>query len=222
MSSADHVAKSSRTFVDANMLRASIKGLASAGFFMAFFGAAWWGWGIGGIRGVFRGEIVAYFVILASATIVLVCGGVLLLRTASRLPQDTTDRGKMHDATEGKRYGTLFGLVFGLEMVTIAVGSRLLNVFHYPEFVMPFVAIVVGVHFFPLARLFHVHLYSVTGTLLVLTSVTVVFAVPIQTQIENLLAWNALVGVFCAAILWLTGLYALLQGRSFLTQARGW
>lgn len=171
MSSVDQVVKSSRTFVDADTLRASIKGLASAGFFMAFFGAAWWGWGVGGIQGVFRGETEAYFVILASATIVLVYGGILLLRAASRLPRNTSPVAQNRSQAEGKRYGMAFGLVFGLELLIIALGSKLLNAFGYPEYVIPFVAIAVGAHFFPLARLFHVQLYSVTGALLILTSI---------------------------------------------------
>lgn len=221
MSSVSQVSGSNQAVTDLNTLRASMKGLASAGFLMAFFGAAWWGWGVGGIQGVFRGETVAFFVVLALATIILVSGGILLLRAASRLPHDTPYEEQAHGAAEGKRYGRIFGLVFGLEMVIIALGSSLLNVLHYPEFVMPFVAIVVGAHFFPLARLFHVHLYSVTGALLVLTGVIVMLAVPVHTQVGNLPAWDALVGSMCAVILWLTGLYALLRGRSFFRQAQG-
>ena len=114
-----------------------------------------------------------------------------------------------------------FGLVVGLEMAIIALGSMLLNRSHHPEFLLPFVSIVVGAHFFPLARLFDVRLYYVTGALLVLVGVTVMLAVPVHTMIGNLHAWNALVGAICAVILWLTGIYALLRGRSFLKQEQG-
>lgn len=122
---------------------------------------------------------------------------------------------------EAKRYGMTFGVVFGVEMVTIALGSTLLNRFHHPEFLLPFVSLVVGAHFFPLARLFAMGLYYVTGALLVLTSVTVMLTVPVHAMIGNLHAWNAVVGSLCAAILWLTGIFALLKGRSSINHARG-
>ena len=206
---------------DVNILRANLRGLASAGFFMAFFGAAWWGWGVGGIQGVFPGETVIYFLILALATLILLSGGILLLRAASRLPQDTSSPGEAGGGVEGKRYGQMFGLVFGLEIVIIALGSILLNVFHHPEFLLPFVSIVVGAHFFPLAKLFDVRMYYLTGTCLVLVGVVVMLAVPVHTMIGNLHAWDVLVGSLCAVILWITGIYAELRGRSFLKQIQG-
>ncbi len=221
MPSRPQVSKSSLAIANVNVLHANIMGLASAGFMMAFFGAAWWGWGVGDIHGVFPGEMVTFFIVLALATIILLGGGILLLRAASHLPQTTSSVEKTRGAAEGTRYGRIFGLVFGLEIVIIALGSILLNVFHHPEFLLPFVSIVVGVHFFPLASLFNVHLYYVTGILLVLAGVIVMLVVPVHAMIGNLPAWNALVGSICAVILWLTGIYAELLGRSFFKLAQG-
>ncbi len=222
MASVLRVSATNQPITTVDALRANSMGLASAGFMMAFFGAAWWGWGVGGIRGVFRGETVAFFLVLALATIILVSGGTLLSRAASRLPpHEESFAEQAHGQAEGKRYGMIFGLVFGLEIGIIALGTVLLNRFHHPEFLLPFVAIVVGVHFFPLARLFDVPLYYVTGALFVLAGVTVMLAVPVHTMIGNLHAWNALVGAICAVMLWLTGISALLRGRRFLKQPQG-
>jgi hypothetical protein len=207
-------------FTSISALRAQIRGRASAGFLLAFFGAAWWGWGVGGIQELFSGETAAFYSILALATGILVSGGILLLRAARRLPRDTSPARKARDAAVGKRYRA-FGAVFGLEIVIIAVGIVLLNVFHHPEFRLPFVTIVVGVHFLPLARLFTVRLYYVIGVLLVLVSVTVMLVVPVSTLIGNRQAWDVLVGSACAVILWLTGIYSVLRGRRFLRQAQG-
>lgn len=221
MSSVPQVSKSGQITTNVNELRASILGLASAGFMMAFFGAAWWGWGVGGIQGVFLGETVAYFLILACATLVLLSGGILLFRATRHLPQETSSEEEAPGTAEGKRSGRVFGLVFGLEFAIIALVSFLLNVLHHPEFLLPYTSIVVGLHFIPLARLFHVRLYYITGALLVLASVTIMLAVPVHSMLGNLNAWNALVGSSCAIILWLTGIYAELRGRSFLKQAQG-
>jgi hypothetical protein len=201
-------------------LRTQIRGRASAGLLLAFFGAAWWGWGVGGIQGLFSGETTAFYSILVLATGILVIGGIFLLRAARRLPRDTSPAGRARDAAVGKR-NRAFGMVFALEMVIIALGVILLNVFHHPEFRLPFVTIVVGVHFLPLARLFAVRLYSVIGILFVLVGVIVVLAVPVSTMIGNLLAWDVLVGSTCAFILWLTGIYSELRGRGLLRQAQG-
>lgn len=221
MSSAPQVSKSSQIIANVNALHDNIMGLASAGFLMAFFGAAWWGWGVGGIQGVFVGETVAFFSMLAFATIILVSGGILLIRAAGHLSQETLSVARARGAAEERRYGRTFGMVFSLEIVIIALAVILLNVFHHPEFLLPLVAIVVGLHFFPLAALFKVRLYYVTGALLALASVTVMLAVPVQTMIGNLHTWDTLMGVICAVILWLTGIYAELRGRSFLKQAQG-
>lgn len=221
MVSVPRISRSGQAIVNVDALRATSMGLASAGFMMAFFGAAWWAWGVAGIRGVFIGETAAFFLLLAGATIVLVSGSALLSRAARQLPHDPSPPERARGQAEGKRYGVTFGLVFGIEMATIALGSLLLNLPHHPAFLLPFVSIVVGAHFFPLARLFVMRVYYATGGLLVLAGVAVMIAVPVHTMIGNLHAWNALVGSLCAAILWLTGIAALLRGRSFLKQAQG-
>lgn len=101
-----------------------------------------------------------------------------MLRAARRLSRDTSPAREARDAAVGKRFRA-FGAVFGFEIVIIALGIVLLNVFHHPEFRLPFVTIVVGFHFLPLARLFTVRLYSVIGVLLVLVGMIVVLAVPV-------------------------------------------
>jgi hypothetical protein len=78
MSSVRQVSRSSQVTAHVNALRANIIGLASAGFLMAFFGAAWWGWGVGGIQGVFTGETAVFISMLTLATIILVGGGIML------------------------------------------------------------------------------------------------------------------------------------------------
>ncbi len=96
-------------------------------------------------------------------------------------------------------------MIFDLELVIIVLGLVLLNVFHHPEFGLPFAIIVVGIHFLPLARVFAVRLYYGIGVLFVLVGVTIMLAVPAGAMIGNRLAWDVLVGSVSALILWLTG-----------------
>ena len=53
-----------------------------------------------------------------------------------------------------------------------------LGIFHLPEFIVPAIATIVGLHLFPLARVFHYPLHHATGTLLVLWSAGVVLTLP--------------------------------------------
>jgi uncharacterized membrane protein len=53
-----------------------------------------------------------------------------------------------------------------------------LNLLQKPEFLVPVIAFIVGMHLFPLAKLFRYPAHNVTGTLLVLWSIGVVAALP--------------------------------------------
>lgn len=61
MISVPRISTNRQAIANVDALRANSTGLASAGFMMAFFGSAWWGWGVGDIQGVFHGETVAFF-----------------------------------------------------------------------------------------------------------------------------------------------------------------
>jgi hypothetical protein len=63
----------------------------------------------------------------------------------------------------GKRIAMWLGIIFGIEIVLIALASILLSVFQADRFIAPTAALIVGIHFFPLARLFRVPVYYLTG-----------------------------------------------------------
>ena len=54
----------------------------------------------------------------------------------------------------------------------------LLGIFHLPEFIVPAIAPIVGLHLFRLARVFRYPIHYVTGTLLVLWSAGLVLTPP--------------------------------------------
>jgi hypothetical protein len=99
------------------------------------------------------------------------------------------------------RVGMQFGLVFGAEFVLIAVASRILAALGQDSLIMPVIAAIVGAHFLPLAGLFNVRTYSVTGGILIgigLAAVVGVLASPFDTF------WQAAVGFASALVLWIT------------------
>ena len=50
--------------------------------------------------------------------------------------------------------GMWFGIIFGAEGLAIFVGINIVTNLGYPDLVIPTLALVVGLHFFPLAKIF--------------------------------------------------------------------
>lgn len=71
-----------------------------------------------------------------------------------------------------------------------------------PEFIPAGVALVVGLHFFPLASLFRVPLYYVTGAALCVVAVSTPIAA--LSLGASTAVWQVVSGLGAAAILWAT------------------
>jgi hypothetical protein len=109
-------------------------------------------------------------------------------------------------AAKGKRAGMLFGIIFGIEGALIAISSILLAS-HGLGLWIPFVvALIVGLHFLPLAGVFEVPLYYGTGIFCVLGVLGCLF---IHDPAKRVLC----VGLVMAAVLWLSVLLLLMQPR---------
>ncbi|SDR83293.1 hypothetical protein [Actinopolymorpha singaporensis] len=80
-----------------------------------------------------------------------------------------------------------------------------------PEVIAPVVCLGVGIHFFPVCRLFAVPLYDATGLALCAIAVATAIAAPLS---GNAALWTLLPGVGAAITLYATG--ALLLRPSYL------
>ncbi len=109
-------------------------------------------------------------------------------------------------AAKGKRAGMFFGIIFGAECGLIALCATLLGRTGLSIWIPIAVAIIVGLHFIPLARVFEVPLYYWTGALSVLG---VLGCSLVREAGTRLLC----AGLVMAAVLWLTAVTLLLQAR---------
>ncbi len=109
-------------------------------------------------------------------------------------------------AAKGKRAGKLFGIIFGIESALIATCSTLLASRGLGFWIPIAIAIIVGVHFLPLAHVFEAPLYYWTGALCVL-------GVLACLQIRDFGTRVLCVGLAMAAVLWLSALRLLVQTR---------
>lgn len=195
--------------------RPAVQGIASGIFFLAFFGAFWGLLGTAFMSGVLH---VVALILTGVVTLVFFGIAIMLIRYAHSLPETLSQE----DSATGKRISLWFGIVFGAEMVLIALASILLSHFQLSNFIAPVVALIVGIHFLPLARLFHVPAYYIIGTQLSVLGLVAIAALLLGLQIagpspQN---WSAFVGIGATLILWLTVLYIARLGLRVMRMAR--
>jgi hypothetical protein len=107
-------------------------------------------------------------------------------------------------AAKGKRAGMFFGIIFGAEGGLIALCAALLARVGLDIWIPIAVAVIVGLHFIPLARLFEVRLYYWTGAITVLGMLGC-------SLIRDAATRQLCAGLVMAAVLWLTAVVVLLQ-----------
>ncbi|MFJ9417876.1 hypothetical protein ACIRPT_27525 [Streptomyces sp. NPDC101227] len=149
--------------------RAELRGRATGSGILAFFAVGWTGCGISALPSTVG------LALLAVAGLTSVTVAALAIRNARRAA--TAPEGG--ESARGKATGRRFGLVVTAEWIGIFVAVRILGAFGYTELIPAAIALAVGVHFFPLARLFGVPAYHLTGTALCLIALATALLVPL-------------------------------------------
>jgi hypothetical protein len=174
---------------------AALKGRAIGAIFMAGFGALWM---VIGLRFLQRlGWRSGLFVLLITAALVL--AALRDIQRANTLPSAMSSYTSAQAASMNHK----FNVIFAAELIAIAVVVILFNLLRRPAFILPVIAVIVGVHFFPLARLFNAPLFYSTGAAMVLTAL---FALTMREVPRR----QAAIGVGCGLVLWITSLVLLL------------
>jgi hypothetical protein len=137
---------------------------------LATFALAWTSWGLSaGLPALIKNSITAAAVL---CFLVLLGGAIVLYRRAQPVlsGQDT--------ATRVNRTGRRFGIIVAAEIVGLVIVFRILAANGNDRFIPAAVCLGVGIHFFPLRRLFHAPIYNLAGAALTaLALATVPFAI---------------------------------------------
>jgi hypothetical protein len=135
---------------------ANVRGAALGALVLTAFGSVW------AVLPLASLETPQGLPIALVAVVAVVLMGLAIRRalTADSLPSPEDEEA----AQQGRRAGMAFGVIFALEGATIGVGAVLLGKAGLSAWIPPFAAVVVGLHFLPLARVFRVRLYTWTGT----------------------------------------------------------
>lgn len=202
-----------RTSQGRDVPRGAAQGTAGGTFFLTFFGAYWGFTSAVFLRGPFQ---VISFLLVGLLTLAFVGSGVMLLRQARALPKEPSPE----DGARGRSIVKGFGIIFGLEIVLIALASILLSIFPLSRFIAPTTALIVGLHFIPLARLFRVSIGYVTGALLCLLALIVLVALLSGLSLagSSPYNWSLFVGIGATLVLWLTDLFMIWYGWKSIHQ----
>jgi hypothetical protein len=177
--------------------RGLTRGVAIGLLLMAVF-SVWWtsdtfyGWA--------RPAAIVATVIGVGAAIFFAVRSIQLLRISRRLPEQADAPGQM-----AKSRGRVFGYVFGAEGAFIGIAVGILGANGLEEFVVPTIAVIVGLHFYPMAWVFQrsIDVWLASWTTLVGAAGIVAVAVD---RPDALLVW-AWVGAGVAVATLLYGTY---------------
>lgn len=131
--------------------------------------------------------------------VVPVAISVALLLWASRQPVGTGN------PVEGDHVGRAIGIATAIEGVAMFLAANILINLHMPTLLMPVFAIIVGLHFLPLARWIPVPLYYRTGGALIAVGLAASFLPPEHRAIAT--------GIAAALVLWASGILLIRRGR---------
>lgn len=136
-----------------------VRDAAATAAIFGFFASVWFGWAQEHPPKSWRPWLIAGSV-LSLAT--MVAGGLLVWRHWSD--------GTAFDEGTSKA----FGIVVGIEVVLAGVGAAVLGVRGKKEFIPVWIALVVGVHFFPVAAIIGYPLIHVVGALVTIAALAAV------------------------------------------------
>jgi hypothetical protein len=137
-----------------------VRSRATGCLFFIGFGTIWMWMGLGATQ---HGSPLTYSAVGAVSAALLAIVA-LLFRRARELPQAD------HDSDYERRSKRMFTAVNIIQWVSIVTAVSILNLLHMPEYIVPAIAIIVGLHLYPLAGSFRHRQHYVTGTLLLVCS----------------------------------------------------
>jgi hypothetical protein len=170
-----------------------MRGRAVGAIVCAGFGAYalyWW------TKAAIQGERRLWFGAIAVAAAVLVVWAIANLIALRHAPRVALDQRLV------RFYRIGYAIIIATEGAAISVGGPILSHFHRPELFGQWIGAVVGIHFFPLGKLFKIPLYYLTGA-----------AISLAAFGSLLTSASALSSAICAGgtgvALWITAIITL-------------
>ena len=187
-------------------------GLAGGSLWLIAVGIVYAAWSLLTVRSRLAILLLAGISIFA---VVLILFGIAMTRGVAQLPFLPSA-----SPSEGRRIMRRFGMIFAAECVAIAVVSAVCARTHHWRFIVPLAIVLVGLHFLPLAKLFRVPRYYVTGALFCVIPIATMLSVPAHAQIGQSLSWITIPAVGCGLVSLATAWAGLNEVRRFVAVSR--
>lgn len=190
--------------------KVAARSIAGAMLLMAFFTWMWVGIATSGLAPLATTLLLLVFVPIGLAVglnaihLYLVSGRFRTLSTAA-------------DKMQRKRMGIAYGVIFGLEGLLIGAVAGILTGLHKDTYVIPAIAFIVGLHFYPIAKVFNRTIdYYLATWVCVAAGIGVVLAGRRTTAATV----SAVVGLGVACATSIYGLYMLRMKRQAVADLR--
>ena len=165
------------------------------------------GWMVSGLSALGDVPMALLLVVLATAALLLLGGW-----TVRRLTPGIMEPPWSPKVRRG------FWLAVGGEVVAILVIVSCASLLHKWDWILPLMALAVGLHFLPLAHLFRRPLLYVTGAALCLICIATIAFVPPHLGVRHLQGWLLAAGLGSGAVLWFSALWMLVQSWTGLRE----
>lgn len=191
--------------------REAMMGAASGVLLMAFFSTAWASLAISALNG-WGNAFLSPLVWLIG--IIQLIAGIYLLVLARRFPAATDEQ-----QVEGRNMGKWYGITFGLEGVFIGVASAICNISGHAEILIPIIVLIVGLHFYPFARIFNRRIDYWLASWTCLVALVALFAFPTTPITSGGITINMqwlICGLGAAIATWFYSVYGFGEGIRML------
>lgn len=187
--------------------RVAVRSVAGALLLMAFFTLVWAGWIFPAFSAGVAWPMATPFILLV---LLFLVQGVLLFARSRSFPVVAT-AGRRRQT---KRIGMRFGLIFGIEGALIGATSGILSGTGHDAYLAPAIALIVGAHFIPLARVFERTFDYGVAAWVIAVAIAGILLIALTSVAPALV--SALVGIGTAMGTCAYGMYLLRAKRSIL------
>lgn len=127
--------------------REALTGIAVGTLLMTLFTSMWTGIAFHNLNTSSRWLVTGLFGVLIISFLFF---SIYFFRMSKHLPGLNSEA----DKAEKKRVEKWFGIIFGLEGITIPIAVNIVIMLHHANLVIPVIALVVGLHFYPMVKIF--------------------------------------------------------------------
>jgi hypothetical protein len=188
-----------------------LRSMTLSAFITTIFGTLWALGSVLGLQGL--GGVLPY-IVLCSIALALFVVTIRLLTMVRRLPAGPAP-------LSDKKRRRLYIAINVLQMVAIVLDFIVAGRLHHPEYSIPILAAIVGLHFFGIAPVFNSMRYYVVGGLFCLLALFTVLLLPVNATIGpyTVNLWWVVVGGSCALILWVVTIETLTRSNALVQQS---